>query len=129
MMSLRSFFCWLLVLKDLVASIFTLLFARLLPTINVPLIDLSNSTAIVTGANSGVGKSLCHELAKRNATVYLACRNVSKGKKVASEIIDACGESSSKRILSMLSHQDTVTPVFSKRRPAYRGGWTFLCGH
>jgi NAD(P)-dependent dehydrogenase (short-subunit alcohol dehydrogenase family) len=98
MMSLRSSFCWLLMLKDLGASIFTLLFARLLPTIDVPLIDLSDSTAIVTGANSGVGKSLCHELAKRNATVYLACRNVSKGQKVASEIIDACGESSSKRI-------------------------------
>ncbi|GAB7330921.1 hypothetical protein MBLNU13_g02441t1 [Cladosporium sp. NU13] len=98
MLSLRSSFRWLLVLKDLGASIFTLLFARLLPTINVPLIDLSNSTAIVTGANSGVGKSLCLELAKRNATVYLACRNISKGQEVASEIIDACGEASSKRI-------------------------------
>ena len=98
MLSLRSSFRWLLVLKDLGASIFTLLFARLLPTINVPLIDLSDSTAIITGANSGVGKSLCLELAKRNATVYLACRNVAKGQEVASEIIDACGEASSKRI-------------------------------
>lgn len=98
MLSLRLSFRWLLVFKDLGASIFTLLFARLLPTINVPLADLSGSTAIVTGANSGVGKSLCLELAKRNATVYLACRNVTKGQDVASEIIDACGEASSKRI-------------------------------
>lgn len=98
MLSLRSAFLWLLVLKDLGASVFTLLFARLLPTINVPLADLSDTTAIVTGANSGVGKSLCLELAKRNATVYLACRNVSKGQEVASEIIDACGDASSKRI-------------------------------
>ena len=98
MLSLRLSFRWLLVFKDLGASIFTLLFARLLPTINVPLADLSGSTAIVTGANSGIGKSLCLELAKRNATVYLACRNVTKGQDVASEIIDACGEASSKRI-------------------------------
>jgi NAD(P)-dependent dehydrogenase (short-subunit alcohol dehydrogenase family) len=98
MLSLRSSLRWLFVLKDLGASIFTLLFARLLPAINVPLIDLSESTAIVTGANSGVGKSLSLELAKRNATVYLACRNVSKGQEVATEIIDACGEASSKRI-------------------------------
>jgi NAD(P)-dependent dehydrogenase (short-subunit alcohol dehydrogenase family) len=98
MLSLQLFFRWCLVLKDLGASIFTLLVARLLPTIDVPSVDLSNSTAIVTGANSGVGKSLCLELAKRNATVYLACRNVSKGQQVAAEIIDACGEASSKRI-------------------------------
>ena len=98
MSSLRSAFRWLLFLKDLGASIFTLLFARLLPTIDVPLIDLSGSTAIVTGGNSGIGKSLCLGLAKRGATVYLACRNVSKGQEVASEIIDACGEASSKRI-------------------------------
>lgn len=98
MLSPRSLFRWLLVLKDLAASILTLLFARLLPTIDVPLTDLSDSTAIVTGANSGVGKSICLELAKRNATVYLACRNVSKGQEVATEIIDACGEASSKRV-------------------------------
>lgn len=98
MLSLRYSIHWLLVLKDLGASIFTLLFARLLPTIHVPLVDLSGSAAIVTGASSGVGKSLCLELAKRNATVYLACRNVYKGQEVAAEIIDACGEESLKRI-------------------------------
>lgn len=90
--------CWFLVLKDLGVSVFTLLFARLLPTIKVPDVDLSGNIAIVTGANSGVGKALCLELAKRNATVYMACRDISKGQTVASEIIDACGESSSKRI-------------------------------
>lgn len=89
---------WLFVLKDLAVSILTLLFARLLPAIKVPFVDLSGSTAIVTGANSGVGKSLCLELARRNATVYLACRNVTKGHEVASEIIDVCGESCSKRV-------------------------------
>jgi NAD(P)-dependent dehydrogenase (short-subunit alcohol dehydrogenase family) len=98
MISLQLIFRWILVLKDLAASILTLLVARLLPAIKVPSVDLSDSTAVVTGANSGVGKSLCLELAKRNATVYLACRNVSKGQEVAAEIIDACGEPSSKRI-------------------------------
>jgi len=98
MLSLQLLLRWTLILKDLGASIITLLFARLLPTIDVPLVDLSDRTAIVTGANSGVGKSLCLELAKRHATVYLACRNVAKAQEVAAEIIDVCGESSSKRI-------------------------------
>lgn len=98
MQSLQSFFRWSLVLKDLCASVFTLLFARLLPAIQVPFVDLEGRNVIVTGASSGVGRSLCLELARRNANVYLACRNVSKGEKVASEIVDACGESSSKRV-------------------------------
>ena len=37
--------------------------------------DLANSTALVTGANRGLGKHLARELLARGATVYAAARN------------------------------------------------------
>ncbi|XP_018335999.1 retinol dehydrogenase 11 [Agrilus planipennis] len=39
-------------------------------------IKLSNKIVIVTGANSGIGYEITKELAKREAEVVLACRNV-----------------------------------------------------
>ncbi|KAI9144614.1 hypothetical protein BKA69DRAFT_810488 [Paraphysoderma sedebokerense] len=42
--------------------------------------DLSGKTAIVTGANTGIGLSTCFYLAERNARVILACRNETKAK-------------------------------------------------
>jgi NAD(P)-dependent dehydrogenase (short-subunit alcohol dehydrogenase family) len=72
----------------------TILIGRLLPTLKIPKVDLTNRTAIITGANSGIGYSLALSLASQNATVYLACRNASKAREAASAIIDATGASS-----------------------------------
>lgn len=85
-------------LKDGIISFSLILIGRLLPNLQIPPVDLTNKTAIVTGANSGIGFSLALSLAKQNATVYLACRNPLKATEAASRIIDECGSDSSTRI-------------------------------
>lgn len=41
---------------------------------------------IVTGANTGIGKETARELAKRGATIYMACRDMEKCEKVNTTI-------------------------------------------
>src|SRR3954470_805501 len=53
-------------------------------TADIP--DLTGQTAIVTGANSGVGLATARALAKAGARVVLAVRNVEKGQAAARTI-------------------------------------------
>lgn len=48
--------------------------------------DLTGKTAVVTGANSGIGKAVSQELACRGARVILACRNWERGQEALAEI-------------------------------------------
>src|SRR5580658_977400 len=48
--------------------------------------DLAGRTAIVTGANSGIGRATAAALAARGAHVVLAVRDPDKGKQAAAEM-------------------------------------------
>ena len=49
-------------------------------------VSLKGKTVIVTGANTGLGKEVALDLAKRQARVILACRSREKGQKGADDI-------------------------------------------
>ena len=48
--------------------------------------DLTGRKAIVTGANTGIGKAIARELARLGAEVTLACRNADKGEAARADI-------------------------------------------
>ena len=61
-------------------------------------VRLDEKNVIVTGANTGLGLSTVIDLARRGATVVMACRNMSKGEKALEH---AKKESGSKDIVLM----------------------------
>ena len=54
-------------------------------------VDLSGRIALVTGANSGMGKETARELARMGADVVLACRSKERGELARKEIIESTG--------------------------------------
>lgn len=49
---------------------------------------LDGKVVIITGANSGIGKTTALDLARRGAKVYLACRDAVRGEEVRQEIVN-----------------------------------------
>ena len=54
-------------------------------------IDLSGHVALVTGANSGMGKATARELGRMGAEVILGCRSRQRGEAARNEITESIG--------------------------------------
>ena len=73
--------------------------------------DLSNKVAIVTGANSGIGRGMADGLAQAGATVAIAARNQEKSARAVAEIEAAGGR-------AMAVETDVTAPADIERMVA-----------
>ncbi len=83
--------------------------------------DCSDKTAVITGANSGLGFEATAELARNGARVVMACRNIDRGESAREEIEEAVENASlSVRELdlasldSVRSFAESVTESFDR---------------
>lgn len=53
---------------------------------------LDGKVVVVTGANTGIGKETTAELARRGASVIMACRSLERAQNAKAEILDFYGE-------------------------------------
>ncbi|XP_034022990.1 retinol dehydrogenase 11 [Thalassophryne amazonica] len=71
-------------------------------------VRLNGKTAIVTGANTGIGKFIALDLARRGARVILACRSKERGTAALKEIREVSGNSDVHLYLVDLASLDSV---------------------
>lgn len=72
--------------RDFALSMLSLVCGGLYPTLHPGSKDLTGKVAIVTGANSGIGRQIAMELLRQNAVVYLACRSTARAEEAISQI-------------------------------------------
>ena len=81
--------------------------------------DLTGRTAVVTGANSGLGKETTRELARKGARVVMACRSEDRARRARAEILRDVGEADVVVELLDLASLDSVRQFAETVRSTY----------
>ncbi len=84
---------------------------------NIP--DQTGRIAIITGANSGLGYETTLALAKKNATIIMACRNLSKGKTALNGVLAQVPHATVTLMQLDLGSLDSVRAFAEKFRADY----------
>jgi NAD(P)-dependent dehydrogenase (short-subunit alcohol dehydrogenase family) len=79
-------------------------------------LDLQDKNALVTGANSGLGKAVARALAARGATVLMAVRDRGRGEAARAEIEAATGNSNLHLLVADLASQAQVRRLAAEAR-------------
>ena len=81
--------------------------------------NLAGKTAVVTGANTGIGKEIARDLARLNARVLLACRDETRGRAALDEIVADTGNHKTElRLVAVYSKQgDRIQLVHFQSSP------------
>jgi NAD(P)-dependent dehydrogenase (short-subunit alcohol dehydrogenase family) len=83
--------------------------------------DQSGRTAVVTGANSGLGRVTARELARAGARVVLACRNMQKGEVALRECAAVAGGAEPELQELDLASLDSVRELAERFRSSHEG--------
>ena len=81
---------------------------------------MKGKRVLITGPTSGVGKEAALQLAELGAEVILACRDLKKGQKLASEITRKAGAAPAVVIHADTSSQDSIRALAREFRRRYR---------
>jgi NAD(P)-dependent dehydrogenase (short-subunit alcohol dehydrogenase family) len=71
-------------------------------------VDLSGRVAVVTGANSGIGKATSRALAERGAEVFLLCRNEERGRAALRELREVTGNRRLRLVTVDVAEPDSI---------------------
>lgn len=96
--------------RDRLLGTVSTLGGRLFPTLEPPPVDFTTKVAIITGGNSGIGLQIALDIIRQGATVYLACRSISKAEEAVSQIVSKVPASKG-RVKSLSLDTSSLTSV------------------
>jgi NAD(P)-dependent dehydrogenase (short-subunit alcohol dehydrogenase family) len=81
--------------------------------------DLTGKVIVVTGANSGIGKAACIQLAKLGATVVIVSRSRERGERAREDVQVAANSTKVDLMLVDMSSQDSILEFADAFKPRY----------
>lgn len=81
--------------------------------------NLKGKVIILTGANSGIGKAACIQLAKLGATVIMACRSRERGAQAMEDVRNAAQSTKVALMQVDMSSQDSILEIVDAFKQRY----------